>query len=107
MVGTTPGDAHDGDAPAGTQLRRDLEGAGLRSHEVPCSVAVSDEQIVCLVSAADVLRQRYRSTGAGAGRTERLARLDWAVRAGRLALSERAASPHGQVRPGSDRRGAA
>jgi len=56
--------------------------------------AVCDEQIRALVDAAGRLgrRQQERCDDAGtAAATERLQHLDWAVRAGRLALADRAA----------------
>jgi len=55
---------------------------------------VSDEQIRALVDAAGRLgrRQRERCVDAGtAAADERLRHLDWVVRAGRLALADRAA----------------
>jgi len=52
-----------------------------------------DEQILVLVVAADGLsrRQRQRSADGGPSAAGRLLRLDWAVRAGRLVLADRAA----------------
>jgi hypothetical protein len=53
---------------------------------------VSDEQIRALVDAADRLgrRRRERAADAAAATTDdRLLRLDWAVRAGRLVLDAR------------------
>ena len=59
------------------------------------AAVVSDEQILALVAAADGLRRRQRQRYAGgspaAAADERLLRLDWAVRAGRLVLADRAA----------------
>jgi len=56
---------------------------------------VSDEQILALVEATDGLRRRQRQGYAdgspSAAADERLLRLDWAVRAGRLVLADRAA----------------
>ena len=57
------------------------------------AAVVSDEQIRALVAAAAGLRQRQRDRCAGddcAAAKERLLRLDWAVRAGRLVLADRA-----------------
>jgi hypothetical protein len=55
---------------------------------------VSDEQILALVTGADGLsrrqRQRY-ADGSPSAADERILRLDWAVRAGRLVLADRAA----------------
>jgi hypothetical protein len=58
------------------------------------AAVVCDEQILSLVAAADGLsrRQRQRSAdGSPSAADERLLRLDWAVRAGRLVLADRAA----------------
>lgn len=59
------------------------------------AAVVSDEQILALVAAADGLgrrqRQRYAGGSPAAAADERLLRLDWAVRAGRLVLADRAA----------------
>ncbi len=55
---------------------------------------VSDEQILALVTAAEALRRRQRQRRGDVSTTtadERLLRLDWAVRAGRLVLADRAA----------------
>ncbi len=58
------------------------------------AAVVSDEQILALVAAADGLsrrqRQRY-ADGSPSAAGDRLLRLDWAVRAGRLVLADRAA----------------
>jgi len=71
-------------------------------------VVASDEQIIALVAAARALSQRQRRRRAAvtsAEAHERLLRLDWAVRAGRLVLAERAGAralafatlpPHGR-----------
>ncbi len=63
-----------------------------RARPRPAAV-VSDEQILALVAAADGLgrrqRQRY-ADGSPSAADERLRRLDWAVRAGRLVLADRA-----------------
>jgi len=59
------------------------------------AAVVSDEQILALVAAADGLRRRQRQRYAGgspaSAADERLLRLAWAVRAGRLVLADRAA----------------
>ena len=56
------------------------------------AAVVSDEQILALVAAADGLRrQRYAGGSPASAADERLLRLDWAVRAGRLVLADRAA----------------
>ena len=59
------------------------------------AAVVSDEQILALVAAADGLRRRQRQRYAGgspaSAADERLLRLDWVVRAGRLVLADRAA----------------
>ena len=59
------------------------------------AAVVSDEQIRALVAAADGLRRRQRQRYAGcspaSAADERLLRLAWAVRAGRLVLADRAA----------------
>jgi len=68
-------------------------GGACRPPSLP-AVVVSDEQITALVTAAGALgrRQRDRCADAGSAAADaRLLRLDWAVRAGRLALSERVA----------------
>ncbi len=66
-----------------------------RSLPRPAAV-VSDEQILALVAAAQCLGERQRKRCADvstAAADERLLRLDWAVRTGRLVLAERAGTP--------------
>lgn len=87
-------------APNGVdQARRRMFGSdrGARRAPVQPFVAVSDAQIVALVAAADALGRRQRQGHREAAvpspeADERLLRLDWAVRAGRLVLAERAAA---------------
>lgn len=74
-----------------------------RSLPRPAAV-VSDEQILALVAAAQGLgdRQRQRQrcvTVSTAAADERLLRLDWAVRTGRLVLAERAGPGSGSSDP--------
>ncbi len=81
--------------PARARPRR-LGFAWVLGRALPRPVAeVSDEQILALVAAADGLgrrqRLRYADGSPSAAVEERLLRLDWAVRAGRLALADRAA----------------
>lgn len=66
----------------------------------PCTprppVGVTDEQILAFVAAAEALSRRQRRSDPGisdADAEERLLCLDWAVRAGRLALAERGPRP--------------
>lgn len=64
-----------------------------RSPPAPATV-VTNEQIRALVAAAQRLGQRQRTRCADAGTVaagERLLRLDWVVRTGRLVLADRAA----------------
>jgi hypothetical protein len=71
------------------------------------AAAVSDEQIRALVTAAESLGNRQRNRCADtrtAEADERLRRLDWAVRVGRLVLADRAArarTPPGAPAAGS------
>ena len=84
-------------SPAGSALTR-LRRSGLaRSPRSSTSLpgeAVTDEQILAFVTAAHCLsrRQRDRCAVRTALADERLLRLDWAVRVGRLVLADRAAS---------------
>lgn len=83
-------------SPAGSGRARSRRfgfswGSG-RSLPRPAAV-VSDRQIFALVTAAQCLGDRQRKRCADvstAAADERLLRLDWAVRAGRLVLAERA-----------------
>lgn len=83
--------------PAGfAQARARQFGFHLNSRRspAPLAVVVPDEQIVELVSAAHRLSQRQRDrrpTVTTAALHEQLLRLDWAVRAGRPVLADRAA----------------
>lgn len=84
------------ESPTGSALaptrRFGLSWGSLRSRPRPAAV-VSDEQILALVTAAQCLgdrqRKRYADVSTAAA-DERLLRLDWAVRAGRLVLAQRA-----------------
>lgn len=81
--------------PTGSaRRRRGLSASwGARTGACRPDDAVSDEQIREFVAVADRLGQRQRA-GADSGSAaaeERLRNLDWAVRAGRRALAERAA----------------
>jgi hypothetical protein len=66
------------------------------------AAAVSDAQILALVSAAERLSQRQRARAADVSTTvddEGLLRLDWAVQAGRLAIADRASTKHAAAGP--------
>jgi len=58
------------------------------------AVVVSDEQLLAFVAAAEGLsrrqQKRYADGSPSPAADERLLRLDWAVRAGRLLLADRA-----------------
>lgn len=67
---------------------------GSRTSASQTAAVVSDEQIRALVAGAESLSRRHRSRyveDSTQDEEERLLRLDWAARAGRLALAERAA----------------
>jgi hypothetical protein len=82
----------DGSARARPRRLGFARGSG-RALPRPVAV-VSEEQILALVAAADGLRRRQRqryADGSTAAADGRLLRLDWAGRAGRLVLADRAA----------------
>lgn len=80
--------------PAGSRAgptRPPRFGWGARRSTARRAAVVSDEQILALVTGADGLSRRQRDREVSTAAGERLLRLDWAVRAGRLALADRAA----------------
>lgn len=93
---------------ARTRPRRFGLAWGARPSTPRPAAAVSDEQILALVAAAQGLSQRQRNRYPGISTEEadeRLRRLDWAVRAGRLLLAERGA--RAMTPPGTPATGAA